>query len=69
MTSLNNFDLLLGIHRSSSGVVGQWLSSWLAEQEVRGSFPGLATTISEICYLLLQSHDMAERSLKSDLNP
>ena len=41
-----------------------WLSSWLAEQEVRGSIPGLAATISEIGYLLLPSRDMAERSLK-----
>ena len=24
----------------------QWLSSWLAEQEFRGSIPGLAATIS-----------------------
>ena len=40
------------------------LSSWLAEQEVRGSIPGLAATISEIGYLLLPSRDMAERSLK-----
>ena len=28
--------------------VVKWLSSWLAEQEVRGSIPGLAATISEI---------------------
>ena len=40
------------------------LSSWLPEQEVRGSIPGLAATISEIGYLLLPSPDMAERSLK-----
>ena len=40
------------------------VSSWLAEQEVRGSIPGLASTISEIGHLLLPSHDMAERSLK-----
>ena len=40
------------------------LSSWLAEQEVRDSIPGLATTISEIGYLLLPSHDMAEIPLK-----
>ena len=30
------------------------------EQEVRGSIPGLATTISEIGYLLLPSRDMVE---------
>ena len=28
--------------------VAEWLSSWLAEQEVRGSIPGLVTWISEI---------------------
>ena len=42
----------------------QWLSSWLAEQEVRGSIAGLVATISEIGYLLLPCRDMAERSLK-----
>ena len=36
----------------------------LAEQEVRGSIPGLAATISEIGYLLLQSRDLAEIPLK-----
>ena len=40
------------------------LSSWLAEQEVRGSIPGLATWISEIGYLLLPRSDMAEIPLK-----
>ena len=40
-------------------VVAEWLSSWLAEQEVRGSIPYLANWISEIGYLLLQSRDMA----------
>ena len=30
----------------------------------RGSIPGLAATISEIGYLLLSSHDIAEISLK-----
>ena len=44
--------------------VGEWLSSWLAEQEVRGSIPRLATWISEIGYLLLPSRDMAEIPLK-----
>ena len=34
------------------GSVVKFLSSWLAKQEVRGSIPGLATTISEIRYLL-----------------
>ena len=32
----------------------KWLSSWLAEQEVRGSISELATKISEIGYRLLQ---------------
>ena len=41
-----------------------WLSSWLSEQEVRASIPGLAATISEIGYLLLPSRDMAEIPLK-----
>ena len=45
-------------------VVVEWLSSWLAEQEVLGLIPGLIATISEIGYLLLPSHGMAERSLK-----
>ena len=40
--------------------VAKWLSSWLAEQEVRGSIPGLVATISEIGYLLLPCRDMAE---------
>ena len=40
------------------------LSSWLAEQEVRGFIPGLANWISEIGYLLLPSPDMAEIPLK-----
>ena len=47
--------------RSSSGVV---VSSLLAEQEVQGSIPGLAATISEIDYLLLPSCDMAENIAK-----
>ena len=41
-----------------------WLSSWLAEQEVRDSIPGLAATVLEIGYLLLPIRDIAERSLK-----
>ena len=41
---------------------------WLAEQEVRGSIPGLAATISETGYLLLLNRDMAERSLKKTTN-
>ena len=40
--------------------VAEWLSSWLAEQEVRGSIP----RISEIGYLPLPSRDMAEIPLK-----
>ena len=39
-------------------------ASWLAEQELRGSIPGLAATISEI-YILLPSRDMAEIPLKA----
>ena len=45
-------------------VVVEWLSFWLAEQEVRCSIPGLTTWISEISYLLLPSRDMAEIPLK-----
>ena len=44
--------------------VAEWLGSWLAKQEDRGSIPGLATWISEIGYLLLPSRDMAEIPLK-----
>ena len=44
--------------------MAEWLSSWLAEQEVRGSIPRLATWISEIGYLPLPSRDMAEIPLK-----
>ena len=29
--------------RKSGAVVAEWLNSWLAEQEDRGSIPGLAT--------------------------
>ena len=43
----------------------KWLSSWLAEQEVRSSNPGLATWISEIGYLPLPTRDMTERALKA----
>ena len=42
----------------------EWLSSWLAAQEVRGLILGFATWISEIGYLLLPSRDMAEILLK-----
>ena len=34
-------------------VVAEWLSSWLAKQEVRRSIPHIASWISEIGYLLL----------------
>ena len=37
---------------------------WLAKQELWSLIPGLATTISEIGYLLLPSRDMAEILLK-----
>ena len=42
------------------------LSYWHAEQlqGVRGSDPGLVTSISEIEYLLLPSHDMIEIVLR-----
>ena len=53
-------------------VVVEWLSSWLAEQEVRSSIPVLTTWISKIGYLLLPSRDMAERLLqlrKSSIQP
>ena len=39
--------------------------AWLAEQEVQGSIPGLAATISDIGYLLLLSHDMAKKMAKA----
>ena len=38
--------------------------SWVAEQEVWGSIPGLTVTISEIGYLLLPCRDLAEIPLK-----
>ena len=44
--------------------MAEWLSSWLAEQDVRGSIPRLATWILEIGNLLLPSRDMAEIPLK-----
>ena len=34
------------------------------EEEVQGSIPSPAAMISEICYFLLQSHNMAEIPLK-----
>ena len=40
------------------------LSSWLAEQGVWGSNPGLTTTMSEIGFLLLPSHDITDIMLK-----
>ena len=33
------------LRTSMGAVVAEWLSSWLAEQEDRGSIPGLATWI------------------------
>ena len=51
------------IFNISGEAVAERLSSWLAEQEDRGSIPGLPTRILEIGYLLLSSRDMAERSL------
>ena len=62
------FTLLIREHFSPSWImeaaVAHWLSSWLAEQGVRGSIPRLATWISEIGYLPLPSRDMAEIPLK-----
>ena len=46
---------------NSDGVVVKYL---LAEQEARDSIPNLTTTISEIGYLLLSSHNLAEISPK-----
>ena len=42
---------------NSDGVVVKFL---LAEQKARDSIPDLTTTISEIGYLLLPSHKLAE---------
>ena len=42
-----------------------WLSSWLAEQGVRGSIPRLATWILGIGYFPLPSRDMAENTAKA----
>ena len=44
--------------------MAEWLSSWLAEQEVRGSITRIGTWISEIGYLPLPNRDMAEMPLK-----
>ena len=49
--------------------VAEWLSSWLAEQEVRGSIPRLATQISEIRYLLASKSRYGWNTAKSDVNP
>ena len=52
--------------------VVECLSSWFAEQEVRGPIPGLTNWISEIGYLLHSSRDMAEILLmqrKSSIQP
>ena len=43
---------------NSDGVVLKFL---LAEQKVLDSIPNLTTTISEIGYLLLPSHNLAEK--------
>ena len=54
--------------------VAELLSSWLAEQEDRGSIPASPLEIVEIGYLLLPSRDMAESSIplkrrKSSIQP
>ena len=50
--------------KSLGAVVAEWLSSWLAEQDVRGSIYRLATWISEIGYLPFPSRDIGEIPLK-----
>ena len=50
--------------KSKGAAVVKWLSSWLTEQGVWGSIPGLTTWISEIGYLLLPSRDITERLFK-----
>ena len=60
--SWNYAYFVLIYYRSSSSVVT--LHPWLAEQEVRGYIPRLATWISEIGYLPLSSRDMTEIPLK-----
>ena len=55
--------LLIVAHENTA--VSEWISSWLVEQEVRGSIPRLATWISDIGYLLLPSRDMAEIPLNT----
>ena len=52
--SLCQLDHILRVDVKLGAVAVKWLSCWLAEQEFRGSIPGLAATISEIGYLLLQ---------------
>ena len=47
--------------------MAEWFSSWFAEQEDRGSIPGLPASpleFSEIDYILLPSRDMVEIPLK-----
>ena len=53
--------LQLNLQGSSGGVV---VRSWLAEQDILGSIPGLAAMISEIDNLRLPSRDMAKIPLK-----
>ena len=60
-TVFNSQLFLLNI---KGAAVVEWLCSWLAEQEVPGWIPGLATWILEIGYFLLPSRDMAEIPLK-----
>ena len=57
-------DSFVSMRLLSGAVVAEWLSSWLEEQQVRGSIPHLATWIIEISYLLLPSRDMDEIPLK-----
>ena len=60
------------LNKLEGAAVVEGLSSWLLEQEVRGSIPGLATWISEIGYLMLPSRDIDEIPLeprKSSIQP
>ena len=56
MHDLRQWQLCCQADWNSDGVVVKFL---LAEQEARDSIPNLTTTISEIGYLLLPSHNLA----------
>ena len=44
-SALQNFKKINSVVNVQGAAVAEWLSSWLAEQEVRGSIPRLATWI------------------------